>query len=106
MDSLDGRCERACVVGLGVVGDNAIYLARVDDRADTLEHFVEERRLHRVDQRGFVGKDKVSVVGRAVGGEVTVEVPYRPVDRADPVDAVGYFYSLNVSDMQESPLRV
>ena len=64
----------------------------IDDRGDTRQHLVVERRFHRIDQRDLVRQDQVGVIGRAALGRVPVEIAERPVDGAHPVDVLGDAY--------------
>ena len=80
--------QAAGVVGLGVVADYVIDLARVHYLLDVTDHGIVERRLHCVDECDLVRYKQVRVVCRAPVCDVAMEVPDVPVYGTHPVDSL------------------
>ena len=80
--------DRPRMVGLHMTRYNVIYLGRIDNRAYSLKQFFLEWLLYGIYKSNLIIDDKVCIVARATRRSISVECAHRPVDRADPVNAI------------------
>ena len=96
-DRLDRRRQPAGVVRLGVVRNDIVDFRNIADHgANPRQQLADERPLDRVDQRDLLIEHEKRVVGRPAARLIAVKITDAPVDRADPVDVLGYFYCFEI----------
>ena len=85
--------ERAGVIRLRMVRNDDLDFRRVDHGRNAGVHLLFERRLDGVDQRRLFAEHEICVVGCSAVCVIPVKFLEVPVDRSDPPDLVGDFYS-------------
>ena len=96
----------AChMVILDMVDDHVLDGLRVDQLGYVLDRDIGKVVLDRVDQGRLFVDNQIVVVACAPGCLVSVKIPYRPIDCANPIDTVLYFDRLHArhSLHQQSP---
>jgi hypothetical protein len=87
----DFRNARRMVV-LDVINNYVPDFCGVHQALDILNGDMGKIVFYRIEQRHHVVEDEIVVVGCPVWDDISMEIPDRPVDGANPVNIRFYFY--------------